>query len=290
MLHRDKYGVVSTGFPDADARDDFLRVRRQRVLSQLRLRLSGRDGDVDQILPFEEVVRALGRVGERNLGLQIISLDSIVGTVDRGREFDRQFRPTSSRPRERWERIAAAMRRGEVIPPIDVFRVGELHFVKDGHHRVSVARALGRDTIDAYVTEIVTKEPAAVGTVMADLPVKDHRRVFGERVPLAPERMARIQLRDPWDYSVLAEGIEAWGFRLSQEHHELLDRATLAEMWFEQEYVPVVEMLREADLIGDQSETEAYLRLSAERYRLLRTHVWSEEVIDRLRRRRGSRG
>ncbi|MDQ4096724.1 MAG: chromosome partitioning protein ParB [Actinomycetota bacterium] len=281
---------MSTGFPDADARDDFLRVRRQRVLSQLRLRLSGRDGDLDQILPFEEVVRALGRLGERNLGLQIIPLDSIVGTVDRGREFDRRFRPTSNRPRERWERIAAAMRRGEILPPIEVYRVGELHFVKDGHHRVSVAGALGRDTIDAYVNEIITREPASVGTVMADLPVKDHRRVFRERVPLPPEDMARIELRDPWDYSLLGEGIEAWGFRLSQEHGDLLERATVAKRWFEEEYLPVVEMLREAELIGDQTETEAYLRLSAERYRLLRTHVWTEEVIDRLRHQRGSRG
>jgi hypothetical protein len=276
---------VSTGFPDADARDDFIRVRRQRVLSRLRARLSGRDGDVDQILPFEEVVRALGRVGERALGLQVIPLASIVGTVDRGSEFDRQFRPTSSRPRERWERIAAAVRRGQAMPPIEVYRVGELHFVKDGHHRVSVGRALGLETIDAYVTEVLTREPAPVGTVLADLPVKDHRRVFRERVPLSPEAMTGIELTDPWDYAVLAEGIEAWAFRLCQEHHELLDRATVAQLWFEQEYVPVVETLREAGLIEDQTETEAYLRLSADRYRLLRTHVWTEEVIDRLRHR-----
>ena len=95
------------------------------------------------ILPFEEVVAALGRRGERRLGLQAIALDSIVGTVDRGREFDRSFRPTIGRVRTRWERIATAQRRGEAMPPIDVYRIGELHFVKDGHHRVSVARALG---------------------------------------------------------------------------------------------------------------------------------------------------
>jgi hypothetical protein len=275
---------VSTGFPDADARDDFDRVRRQRVMARLRSRLRGQPGDVDQILPFEEVVRALGRVGERPLGLQVIPLDSIVGTVDRAREFDRQFRPTSGRPRERWERIAAAMRRGAAMPPIEVYRVGALHFVKDGHHRVSVARALNRKTIDAYVTEILTAEPAPAGTLLADLPVKDHRRVFRERVPLPAEAMDRIDLSDPWDYGLLAEGVEAWGFRLCQEHGELLDRSEVAKLWFEREYAPVVEMLREADLIGDRTETEAYLRLSAERYRLLRTHVWTDEVIDRLRR------
>lgn len=72
------------------------------------------------ILPFEEVVEALGRVGERELGLQSIPLEWIVGSVDRGREFDRRFRPTSGRVRQRWERIATEQRRGKAMPPIDV--------------------------------------------------------------------------------------------------------------------------------------------------------------------------
>jgi hypothetical protein len=234
-------------------------------------------------LPFEEVVRALGRKGERNLGLQTIPLESIVGTVDRSREFDREFRPTSGRPRDRWQRINAAMRRGQSMPPIEVYRVGDLHFVKDGHHRVSVAKALGHRTIDAYVTEILTIEPAPAGARLSELLVKDHRRIFRERVPLPPEAMARIQLPDPWEYAMLAEGVEAWGFRLMQEERELITRDEVARLWFEREYVPVVEMLAEADLIGDTTETDAYLHLSAERYRLLRTHEWSDEVIDRLR-------
>src|SRR5207253_290421 len=95
--------------------------------------------------------------------------------------------------------------------------------------------------------------------------------------------MDRVRLQDPWDYSVLAEGVEAWGFRLIQEEREFIDRKETARLWFEREYVPVIEMLKEADLIGERTETDAYLQLSAERYRLLRTHEWSDEVIDRLR-------
>jgi hypothetical protein len=166
--------------------------------------------------------------------------------------------------------------------------VGELHFVRDGHHRVSVARALGRESIDAYVTEVITAEPAPRGTRVTDLPLIDHRRIFRERVPLPPEASSRIQLSDPRDYATLAEGVEAWSFRRSEEHHQLLDRATVAKLWFDEEYAPVVGMLRDADLIGKRTETEAYLRLSAERYRLLRTNAWTEDVIERLRRlRRG---
>jgi hypothetical protein len=78
--------------------------------------------------------------------------------------------------------------------------------------------------------------------------------------------------------------VEAWGFRAIQARDEKLDRPTVAREWFEHEYVPVVDMLREADLIGDRTETEAYMRVAAERYRLLRTHEWSDEVVERLRR------
>src|ERR671914_1321859 len=146
-----------TGMPQTDAQFDFGRARRRRALSRLAARMRMEPSDVNVILPFEEVVAALGRRGERRLGLKTIELDSIVGTVDRQREFDRSFRPTSGRVRPRWERIAAAQRRGEAMPPIDVYRIGDLHFVRDGHHRVSVARAQGRKDIDAYVTDVRTR-------------------------------------------------------------------------------------------------------------------------------------
>jgi hypothetical protein len=107
-----------TGFPQTDAQFDFSRARRQRALARLANRLRREPGDKLAILPFEEVVEALGRRGERRLGLQSIPLDSIVGTVDRGREFDRGFRPTTSNVRGRFERIATAKRRGGARPPI----------------------------------------------------------------------------------------------------------------------------------------------------------------------------
>ena len=275
--------MSDTGFPGTDAQFDFSRARRRRALSRLANRLRGEPSDVNLILPFEEVVDALGRKGEKSLGLQTIDLDSIVGTVDRRREFDRRFRPTSGSVRTRWERIAAAQRRGEAMPPIDVYRIGEVHFVKDGHHRVSVARALGLDVIDSYVTEVTTAVGAGRDITVADLPVKSHERLFFERVPLPDEARGRIALSDPDDYSELAEGVEAWGFRVMQAREELLSRGQVAEAWMRDEYGPVVEMLREADLIGKRSETQAYMRVCAARWRLLRTHEWDEEIIRRLR-------
>jgi hypothetical protein len=273
----------STGFSAQDAQTDFSRARRRQALSRLAARLRREPDDVNVILPFDEVVEALGRRGERQLGLQTIALDAIVGTVDRSREFDRSFRPTSRRVRQRWERIAKAMRRGESMPPIDVYRIGDLHFVRDGHHRVSVARQLGLETIDAYVTEIVTALPADGRVRRGDLPVKSHERLFFERVPVAPEYRQRIELtRGSW-YAGLAEGVEAWGFRAMQARGEYLTREQVARMWFEEDYLPVVEMLHETGLISAATETEAYARVTSLRYLLLRVHHWDEDVIQRLR-------
>jgi hypothetical protein len=274
-----------TGFPSNDAQDDFLRARRRRVFARLAAVLRLEPGDVDLMLSFDEVVEALGRVGEHDLGIQTIPIDSIIGTVGRGKDFDRSFRPTSGRARTRFERIAESQRRGTSMPPIDVYRVGELHFVRDGHHRVAVARAQGRDEIDAHVVEVVTRVPADRSLQSDALPVKSHERVFLERVPLAPDAWAQIAVTDPYACGSLAEGIEAWGMRLIQRDGAFLDRAEVARRWFEEEYEPVVAILREADLVGRrETATDAYLRLSSDRYRLMRTHSWTDEAIERVRR------
>ena len=273
-----------TGLPRADAEYDFSRARRQRALSRLSARLR-RAEDLNHILPFEEVVRALGRTGERRLGRQLITLDSIVGTVDRSREFDRSFRPTSPRVAERWQRINLAQRKGQAMPPIDVYRIGDMHFVKDGHHRVSVARALGHRDIDAYVTEVLTEVGAGREIRLRDLPLKSHQRLFYERVPLPPEQREQIHLSDEWRYAALAEAVEAWGFRVSQARGEFMSRGDVAEEWFRDEYRPVVDMLREAGLIAKGvTATEAYMTVAALRYLILRTHEWDDAVIDAIRR------
>ena len=276
---------MSTGFPGSDAQSDFSRARRARLLADIGRRLRREPDDVALMLPFEEVVEALGRTGQHDLGLRVVPLDAIVGTVDRGVDFDRGFRPTSTRLRSRWERIASAQRRGESLPPVSLFKIGDLYFVRDGHHRVSVAKSLGRDDIDAYVTEVTTRVRLGEDTLVSELPLKDHERLFRERVRLPAEARRRISLSDPWDYGTLAEAVEAWGFRAMQNRGTYMDRGEVAHHWFTEEYEPVVELLRAGDLIhGDETETEAYMRVAADRYRVLRTHEWSDEVLDELRR------
>jgi hypothetical protein len=275
---------ADTGFPRADVENDFQRARRRQTLARLAQWLRRGPDDVNVILPFDEVVAALGRRGERSLGLQTIPLDSIVGTVDSTRDFDRRFRPTNGRVRERWERLALAQRRGEPIPPIDVYRVGDLYFVVDGHHRVSIALATGATTIEANVTEVLTQLPPTGIRGRRDLVVRSYERIFRARVPLPPADLAKITVTDPWSYAELGEAVEAWGFRYMQDKGRFLDRAEIARHWYAEEYVPVVRMMRAADLIGSRTEAEAYMRVAAERYRLIMTHDWNDEIIERLRR------
>jgi len=274
---------MDTGFPTQDAQSDFGRARRRQLGSSLAQRLRREPDDVNVILPFDEVVQALGRKGERSLGLQTIDLDSIVGTVDRTREFDRSFRPKSRRVKLRWQRIAEAVRRGEGMPPIDVFRIAGMHFVSDGHHRVSVARQLALDVIEANVTEIVTEVGADADVRLQDLALKSHERLFFERVPLPQELRPRIKLSIGSWYAGLAEGVEAWGFRAMQARGEFMNREEIALEWFKEEFDPIVTLIREEGLAEGQTDAEAYIRIVALRYLLLRTHRWDEETLAELR-------
>jgi hypothetical protein len=270
--------------PIVDAQSDFSRALRRNYLARLAARLRREPDDIDVVLPFEEVLDALGFVGKRSLGLQVVAIDSIIGSVDRTRDFDRSFRPTSGRVRQRWERIDAAMRSGKAMPPVSLIRVGEIHFVEDGHHRISVARAMGWDVIDAFVTEVQTRVGASRTIQVSDLPLKSHERLFRERVPLPAADQEELRLTDPWGYAKLAEGVEAWGFRAMQARQEFLDRPTVAQLWLDEEYRPVVALLREAGLLGSGTETDAYMRVADERYRLLRTHEWNKDVVNRVAR------
>lgn len=174
--------LTSTGFPRADVENEFLRARRREGLARLASRLRGEPPDAGRILPLDEVIDALGMRGERYLGLQDIRLDTIAGTVDSRRDFDHRFRPTSNRVRSRWDQLALAQRHGEPIPPVEVYRVGDPHFVKDGHHRVSIAIASGQETIDAYVTEVVTAiPPARPWTSSSRSPAGRRAAAWGER-------------------------------------------------------------------------------------------------------------
>ena len=168
------------------------------------------------------------------------------------------------------------------MPPIEVFRLGELHFVIDGHHRVSVARAHGDTHIDAHVREVQTKVPVSDELVLRDLLRTRHEREFDERVPLPPAARARIELTEAWRYEQLSKHVESWAFRASQVDGRLLSRVAAAEAWFREEYEPIADALDELGIGGPGTRTTRFLRVVLLRDLLLNTGGWSDELLERL--------
>jgi hypothetical protein len=146
---------METGNLMVDAQSAFARERRRRRRDRATgwlLRRRRHDGCMARL---EEVLGAKPPAIRRRVGLRAVPLESIVGTAEpaKARAFDHSFRPPST-SRRRWEGLWMAARRGAPLPPISLYRLGDRHFVGDGHHRVSVAHALGMTAIDAEVTEL----------------------------------------------------------------------------------------------------------------------------------------
>jgi hypothetical protein len=150
-----------TGASKIEAEHAFRRLARERRLAGLDRRMHHRPEDGDRLayLAMDSGWAALAQRHAR--GMQPITLASIVGSVDQHKavSFDRSFRPPDW-SRGRWTLMYLAARRGSELPPISVYRVGDEHFVQDGHHRVSVARALGAASVEAHVVELIPASDA----------------------------------------------------------------------------------------------------------------------------------
>ena len=217
----------------------------------------------------------------------MIPVEQIVGSVDRVREFDPKFRPRTGLSRQRFERIDEAVRRGEALPPIDVYRIGDIYFVRDGHHRVAVHRALDLPEIEADVRLVRTVvEPDDV-RARSDLAARELRKLFLQRVPVPRSAYYALILSDPQQYPWFAEMVEAWAARLMFAEGTCLDRREAANRWYTEEFAPVVKLIEDGDLLGgDETEADAYMRVAGERYAVFRHHDWNAEIIAELGRRR----
>ena len=153
---------MDTGNLLIDAQAAFARERRGRRREQAVRRLTRRSRESRRLARLDQALGAAPPACRRALGLYAIPLETIVGTAEssKAEAFDHRFRPPAT-SRCRWEQLWAAARRGAQLPPIAVYRVGDQHFVADGHHRVSVAQALGMCAIDAEVTVLGRSRVAA---------------------------------------------------------------------------------------------------------------------------------
>lgn len=245
------------------SRFDFNAARLQRFLTDVGALMRGQQ---NTLLSFDEVRSAARLDGQSFRGLREIPVDQIRGTVGRVGDFDASFLPVKSHLRQRWARLDAAMRRGEAVPPIEVYQLGNAYFVKDGHHRVSVARHLGWEVIRAYVVEIKTRAPLDADVDPEDLLKVAEYASFLERTQLDRTRPeARLHCSQLGRYDVIYDHILGHRFFMSVDNGRDVPLREAAASWYDSVYRPVMavaERHRLAEQLPGWTEADVYLALT----------------------------
>jgi hypothetical protein len=225
-------------------------------------------GDRPALMRLDDALAALGEDGVMSRRVAEVPLSNVVGTIDRPHDFDMNFRLVNAYLRERWEGLARAVDGGFEPPPVDLVQLGELYFVADGHHRVSVLRARGRTVVAARVLRICTVAYAMACLRAAHLASKAAERRFLERVPLAECVRSDLWLDEPAAWLRLADAAEAWALRRSLVGHGPGDRRELADSWWVDEVMPVLDRLRATGAGLDLRDVQLYVTALAARDRL----------------------
>jgi nucleotide-binding universal stress UspA family protein len=259
------------------ALEDFCRARNRASLQLLVARLTGKSID---LLPFDDISRKLRVSGSSDQGIQDIPIAAIVGSVGRYADFTRNFLPRRESDRFRWARVKAVMVDPALpgLEPIEVYRIGEAYFVKDGHHRVSIARQMGADHIQARVTVVRTKVALTPDIQPAELILKEEFADFLTDTHLdeiCPE--ADLRLTFPGMYKTLKEHISVHHYYMGLEAEAEIPYAQAVKHWYEAVYIPVVEIIRELGILHDfpgRTETDLYLWISDHRTFIEKDYGW----------------
>lgn len=256
-------------------------------------RLTGRPAD---LLSYEDVRKKLKIRGRKPPKLEEIPLDAIVGSVDRYSDFTRSFLPKDAADAGRWAGVKVAVTDLKGLPPIEVYQIGDVYFVEDGNHRVSVARELGQDSIQAYVTELATKVPLRPDVDVDDLILKAEYVDFLEHTRLDQSRpKADLTLTVPGGYRVLEEHIAVHRHFLGLEQQREIPLVEAAAHWYDQVYMPVVRTIREQGILWDfpgRTEADLYLWVSEHRAQLqesLQMEIDAPEAASDLAAQHGSK-
>ena len=224
----------------------FERARRQRVYRAAARTLKGEEGD--GLLPLDDVREKLRIFEQVSLGVQPIRIDRIVGTVGREGDFDREFLPLRQEQRDRWRSVDRAVARG-TFPPIQVYQLGDIYFVQDGHHRVAVAKHRGAEFIDADVTLLRSRFDLPPDADLEKLLLAEQERIFLEESGLDRARPeARVLLTHPQGYRELLESVELHGYHVMRDRGEVVPKEEVAADWYDHVYLPGVAEIRQEGL------------------------------------------
>jgi hypothetical protein len=255
--------------PARAAQDDFQTARRKAFISAIGAALRGQP---NELLAFNEVEHLLPIQGQVYRGMRTVPLAAIRGSVDRYHDFDRNFLPSQTFTKPRWERVDAAMITDVPLPAIELYQVGEVYFVKDGNHRVSVARERGAEFIDAEVIECITPVPPPADVSVPDLlRLAEYGRFLAQTNLDRLRPGARIAFTSLGRYDTLLEHISAHRWYLGINLNREIGWEEAVQSWYDTIYRPMIATIRELDILRDfpnHTEGDLYLWIMDHRWYL----------------------
>jgi nucleotide-binding universal stress UspA family protein len=254
---------------------DFQNARRKADMQNLLALLTGQSSE---LLSYEEVRLKLRAIEGSRRELQDIPIEAIVGSVGRYTDFNRNFLPRHESDKERWARVMVEATGLKGLPPIEVYQLGEVYFVLDGNHRVSVAKELGALNIQAYVTEVKTKIPVTPDLKPDNLIIKAEHIDFLEKTNLnnlRPE--SDLTLTAPGRYPVLLEHIAVHQYFMGLDEKRDIPYEEAVGHWYDNVYLPIVGIIKERGILRyfpDRTEADLYIWLAKHREDLQNDLGW----------------
>jgi hypothetical protein len=218
----------------------------------------------NELLSFDEVKQSLGVMGESYRGMRTVPVAQIVGSATlRYNDFDGAFLPKQQRTKSRWRNIDRAFYENVDLPPVELYKIGDAYFVRDGHHRVSVARERGQEFVDALVIEVQTRVPLTAELTAADLELVGEYAHFIERTHIDTVRPDHnVRFSEPGGYTRLSEHIAVHRYFMGLEQKRRIRREEAVASWYDNLYLPTVQAIRDHRILKDfpgRTEADLYL-------------------------------
>jgi hypothetical protein len=232
-----------------NAAEDFSKARGKAILSQIQHFLNQ---DKNRLLSFHDVKEILKPKNETYRGMKTVPIDLIVGSEGRYRDFNRYFLPNSDFLRTRWERVDMARINDIILPPIQLYEIGGVYFVRDGNHRVSVAKTQGTEMIDAEVTSLSSEIPITPDMTTEDLKhavVQYEKNLFYEKTrfeELTGDKELDFSL--PGQYYTIYQHVLGHKYFLNEDSKHEIPFDDALTSWYRTIYEPIVTIIREEEL------------------------------------------
>src|SRR5512135_1277467 len=223
------------------ARTDFQRARFKAFMNRLRGALSGQPS---MLLSYDDIKEKLHIGGPIYRGVQTVRVDQIAGSLNRYHEFDRVFLPASDALADRWQSVNRAFYQDISLPPVVLYKVGQVYFVVDGHHRVSVAREQGQLYIEAEVRECATRVNITADVRIDDLQILQSKVKFLERTSLDRLRPdANIKVTIPDGFDRMLEHIAVHRYFMGLDEKRDIPEAEAVGHWYDTVYRPIAQVI-----------------------------------------------